>query len=369
MPPTARAATPLVVLNPHASRLHDPETRARADARRSSGPSDPHGQTPVVADGHGRGRPRPPSRMPPARRPPLVVVAGGDGSVRQAAAALAGTGDPARDRPVRDRQRPRQRPAPGGSGGDGPAPSRRRSSGRRGSRPGHVGHRTGDPTEGEETFVVACGMGLDARIMAGTDSPPEAPLQLRGLRRLRVRADRPPRPSRFRDRGGRGVTELTGLAVLIANAGELIPGLLGPRQADRCRRRPARGPRPGRTERARGRPRRPRTAAPDGRAAWRRRPPPFGRRTSASRPTGPADPDRRRRPRTGLAGRPDRARRADGARAGRGLIRPETACYPAAMDEVPPPLSATGARVRAAGRSWSSRCWGSAGSSSRSSSS
>ena len=51
MPPKHATAAPLVVLNPHASRLHDPETRRALTQARIKGVQARTGQTPVVADG------------------------------------------------------------------------------------------------------------------------------------------------------------------------------------------------------------------------------------------------------------------------------------------------------------------------------
>ena len=232
-----------------------------------------------------------------ARRPSLVVVAGGDGTVRQAAAALGGTGDPAG-------HRARAGPAtswPAGLRLGGPA-AMARALPTAVERVVDLGQVTwgADPGSllGVETFVVACGMGLDARIMDGTEPHLKRRFSFAAYMASAAREILRPRPSRFLVDVDGDVTELTGLAVLMANAGELIPGLLGPRQAiDPCDGRLEVLVLGGR-ERARGGPRRPRAAASDGRPARRGRAPPLGADDPRPGRTGPAHPDRRRRPRS-----------------------------------------------------------------------
>jgi len=163
-------------------------------------------------------------------RPPLVVVAGGDGTVRQAAAALSGTGVPLAV-------------VPAGTGNvlarslriGGPAAAVRalvtateRTLDLGEVRTGFAGATDAIATE---IFVVACGMGLDARIMAGTDRRLKRRFSFGAYVAAGLREILNPQPSRFTlDVDGERY-ELTGQAVLIANAGELIPGLLGPRRA------------------------------------------------------------------------------------------------------------------------------------------
>ena len=228
MPPPASPATPLVVLNPHASRLHDPETRAALTRALVKAVERRTGLTPDVAEGTVE-EARIAFADAASRRPSLVVVAGGDGSVRQAAAALDGTGIPLAIVPC-------------GTGNvlanglrlGGPAAMARAlpTAVERVVDLGRVSWGV-DPTtpEGRETFVVACGMGLDARIMAGTDRHLKRRSGFAAYVASAAREIVRPRPSEFRVEVDGDVTELTGLAVLVANAGELIPGLLGPRHA------------------------------------------------------------------------------------------------------------------------------------------
>jgi diacylglycerol kinase family enzyme len=190
------------------------------------------GHDPVVADGSVEDA-RIAFADAAARRPSLVVVAGGDGTVRQAAAALGGTGIPLAIVPC-------------GTGNvlasglrlGGPA-AMARALPTAVERVVDLGQVTwgADPGSllGVETFVVACGMGLDARIMDGTEPHLKRRFSFAAYMASAAREILRPRPSRFLVDVDGDVTELTGLAVLVANAGELIPGLLGPRQAiDPC---------------------------------------------------------------------------------------------------------------------------------------
>ena len=228
MPPPAAAATPLVILNPRASKLHDPETRAALTRVLIRAVETRTGQTPIVADGTVE-EARAALEAAAAGRPPLVVVGGGDGTIRQAASALGGTGIPVAIIPC-------------GTGNvlanglrlGGPAAMAR-------AIPTAVEHVVdlgrvtwggeSETPEGDETFVVACGMGLDARIMAGADHHLKRRFSFVAYVASAAREIVRPRPSRFRIDVDGDVIEATGLAVLVANAGELIPGRLGPRHA------------------------------------------------------------------------------------------------------------------------------------------
>jgi len=227
-PMEATAAQPLVVLNPHASKLHDPATRRALTEAIVHAVRERTGQAPRIVTGSvedGRAA----FAAAAIERPPLVVVAGGDGTVRQAAAALSDTGIPLAI-------------VPAGTGNvlarslrmAGPAAAVRAlaTATERTLDLGEV--RTGLPGATEPTaielFVVACGMGLDARIMAGTDGRLKRRFSFGAYVATGLREILRPQPSLFTlDIDGER-HELAGQAVLIANAGELIPGLLGPRR-------------------------------------------------------------------------------------------------------------------------------------------
>lgn len=221
-------APPLVVLNPTASRLHDPETRRALTDALTRAIRARTGIDPVVVAGSVEAA-REAFAAAAIEKPLLVAVAGGDGSVRQAAAALAGTGVPLVI-------------VPAGTGNvlarglrvGGPAAVVRGlpTAVERVLDLGSVRWgATGEPAPtAEEVFVVACGMGLDARIMAGTDSRLKRRFSFGAYVAAALREIVRPRPSRFVVEVDGERHELTGLVVLIANAGELIPGVLGPRR-------------------------------------------------------------------------------------------------------------------------------------------
>ena len=299
MPPPDGTATPLVVLNPHASRLHDSATRRALTSALVKAVRIRTGQEPVVAVG----------TMEAARaafaeaaetRPALVVVAGGDGSVRQAASALAGTGIPLAIVPC-------------GTGNvlgqalriGGPA-AVTRALPTAVERTVDLGRVTwgaeGDlEPAGDELFVVACGIGLDARIMAATDVGLKRRFSFGAYVVAAAGQLIRPRPARYTIEADGEAIETTGLMVLVANAGEIIPGLLGPR-------RPI-DPGDGRLEvlvlggsgDLRGHAKRSRVVASAGRAPRGCGPASVGQARAGHRHARPAAADRWRRPRHRLA--------------------------------------------------------------------
>jgi len=224
----AASVTPLVVLNPYASRLHDPATRRALTDALVRAVEARTGMLPRVVDGPVEAA-QEAFAAAASQKPSLVVVAGGDGSVRQAAAALAGSGVPLAIVPAGTGNVLAR-----GLGIGGPAAAIRALPTAREHRLDLGQVRWGqagdaEPTA-EEIFVVACGMGLDARIMAGTDPGLKRRFSFGAYVTAALREVLRPRPSRFVVEADGQRHELTGLSVLIANAGELIPGLLGPRQ-------------------------------------------------------------------------------------------------------------------------------------------
>ena len=222
---TAPSATPLVVLNPHASKLHDAETRRALTDGLVRAVRERTGVVPRVVAGSME-EAQAAFALATLERPALVVVAGGDGSVRQAAAALKGSGVPLGI-------------IPAGTGNvlarglriGGPAAAVRSlaTATVRTLDLGEVRWRSADETA-DEIFVVACGMGLDARIMAAADPGLKRRFSFGAYVVAAVGQVLRPQPSRFTLEIDGERHELTGQAVLIANAGELIPGLLGPRR-------------------------------------------------------------------------------------------------------------------------------------------
>ena len=170
-----------------------------------------------------------------ARRAPLVVAIGGDGTIRLAAERLAGTGIPLAI-------------LPGGTGnlfsGALGLPIGRAAAIRAiaegearavdaGSVSWSLHERTDDrvPATGSGIFVVACGSGFDARVMAAADE--SAKRSVGRAAYFAAAASLVPGLTAHRHRidiDGE-VHEVDALAVLVVNAGQLIPGLVAPRLA------------------------------------------------------------------------------------------------------------------------------------------
>ena len=219
-------SAPLLVVNPRASRLRDPARRDAvvdvvARAVRSRTGRDPL----VIADTEAVAT----EALERHATPPLVVAIGGDGTVRHAAGILTGRSIPLAI-------------VPAGTGNVLAA-----SFGVRGVRSAVEAIRDGVPRTidlgmaewgrpgeprpvGRSVFVVASGVGFDARIMAAAHDEWKRRMRfgayigatLRELMRLRS--------ARFLITADGERIELQGHLALVANAGELIPGRLGPRQ-------------------------------------------------------------------------------------------------------------------------------------------
>ena len=219
-------STPLIVVNPRAARLHDAAQRqaitdAVAAAVRARTGVDPRIETGSIEAAD--------RALSAATAAPLVVAVGGDGTIRQVAAALSG-------------RTASLAVVPGGTGnvlagslgitGVRPAIEAIRHGQRRTIDLGEA--RWGRPgatdPDGATIFLVACGMGLDARIMAAAEHEWKRRMRfgayvgaaLRELTRLR--------PADFRIVADGDPIEMRGYLALVANAGELVPGRIGPRR-------------------------------------------------------------------------------------------------------------------------------------------
>lgn len=158
---------------------------------------------------------------------PLVVVAGGDGSVREAAAALADTHVPLAI-------------VPGGTGNvlAGAIGLRARSRALDAIREGagrriDLGRARWGDDAGEvhdRVFTVACGMGLDARVMAAAEGEWKRHIGFGAYVGAAVRELVRLEAAHFRIRRDDTDLAITGLVVLVANCGDLVPGRLGARR-------------------------------------------------------------------------------------------------------------------------------------------
>lgn len=225
MLPGAVGAPPFILVARGASRLADPGRRAslvatavaaveartglRAQVRETATPAEGRAATAEALESGA----------------PLVVVVGGDGSVRSTASSLAGT-DVALGI------------VPAGTGNLLAAalaiprrPERAAeelATGR--ARTIDLGRASvGDADTPPLPFVVAAGIGFDARVMAATTDRRKRSLGIGAYFAAATAVAARMRPFGVRLDIDGTVHETDALAVLVANAGELIPGLLRPR--------------------------------------------------------------------------------------------------------------------------------------------
>jgi diacylglycerol kinase (ATP) len=222
----AGAHPPLILVNPRASRLTDPAQRARIVGGVSGAVRRRFGTEPVVEAGSlEESR----AALAAATDAPLVIVIGGDGSVREAAAALVD-----RDTPLAI--------VPGGTGnvlagaigirGIGPGIDAIRHGRSRVIDLGSVRWASAaEPADAHERiFAVACGMGLDARIMAAAEHEWKRRMRFGAYVGAAVRELLRLETARFHIEADGEAIDIEGYLALVANAGELVPGRVGPRR-------------------------------------------------------------------------------------------------------------------------------------------
>jgi len=228
--PSNRAVRPLVIVNARASRLADASRLAQIVKATAAAVERRFGVAPQIEQGTIESA-RAALAVDPG--PPLVVVMGGDGTVREAAAALLG-----RETPIAI--------IPAGTGNvlasavgirgfksglevirSGQA--RRLDLGRARWREGDA-DGTGEAKVQERLFTAACGMGLDARVMAAAEHEWKRRLKFGAYIGAAVREFTRLEPAHFRIVADGETIEIVGHLVLVANAGELVPGRIGPRQ-------------------------------------------------------------------------------------------------------------------------------------------
>jgi diacylglycerol kinase (ATP) len=86
------------------------------------------------------------------------------------------------------------------------------------------------PPEREGLFLVACGMGLDARIMAAAEHEWKRRLRFGAYVGAALRESTRLSTAVFRITADGQELEIRGYLVLVANAGDIIPGRVGPRR-------------------------------------------------------------------------------------------------------------------------------------------
>jgi diacylglycerol kinase family enzyme len=163
----------------------------------------------------------------------LVIIAGGDGTVRDASAPLTASGIPVGIIPCgtgnlfatavrlpRDIGKALESLA-GGSPTPYDAAEVRLL--------GALGPEADDPDVGPVPFVVACGTGFDARMIAGTSREMKRRYGVAAyfLTASRLLGSLAPVPTTITVDGS--TIELTSVVALVANCGEVVPGVLRPR--------------------------------------------------------------------------------------------------------------------------------------------
>ncbi len=227
---TGASGDPLILVNPMASRLVDPVRRGRIVDSVSDAVRRHLGRTARIEAGTIEATR---AALSDAADAPMVVVIGGDGSVREAAAALRG-----RETPLAIVPAGTGNVLAGslGIGGIGPAIDTIRSGQARRLDLGLARWwpADGDPGSSvapeERIFTVACGMGLDARIMAAAEHEWKRRLRFGAYVGAAVRELGRLQSARFRIVADGDAIEIVGYLVLVANAGQLVPGRIGPRQ-------------------------------------------------------------------------------------------------------------------------------------------
>ncbi len=220
----AASAPPFLLVAAGASRLADLGRRdalvaAAAAAIRSRTGSDPEIRVTATAAA-GRAA----AREATAAGAPLVVVAGGDGGVRTVATVLAGTGVALGI-------------VPGGTGnllaaalGIPRSPARAVAAlVNARERPIDLGRAWVGAAAIPVPFIVAAGVGFDARVMAATTERRKRSLGIAAYFAAATAVATRIRPFPVRLVVDGVVHETDALEILVANAGELIPGLLRPR--------------------------------------------------------------------------------------------------------------------------------------------
>ena len=224
--PTATGDRPLLIVNPRAARIHDAGRRSEITAAAVAAVRARTGSDPQVEEGPPDAAAQAIDAAPDA---PLVVAIGGDGTIRHVAECLAGRPTPLAV-------------VPAGTGnvlagalriaGIGPAMEAIRAGSPRRIDLGEARWGSSDavaPT-GRSRFLVACGVGLDARIMAAAEHEWKRRMRFGAYVGAAVRELTRLRSSRFRIDADGTALEIDGYLALVANAGELVPGRIGPRR-------------------------------------------------------------------------------------------------------------------------------------------
>jgi diacylglycerol kinase family enzyme len=236
---------PVIVVNTAASRLADAGRRARLVGDVVAAVVARTGRTPLVVDTTLEAAR---AAVLAARAAPLVVAVGGDGTIREAAAITAGRDVPIGIVPagtgnvfaaaIGIPRRARDAVRAIATGGVDRVDLGRASWGRvRGSADPSAAASAdlaGTSSVAEtvsHVFTVACGLGLDARVMAGASPDLKRRYGFAAYVIAAAREAARLRVATYRIEADDEVHEVRGLVVLIANCGQIVPWRLGPRRA------------------------------------------------------------------------------------------------------------------------------------------
>jgi diacylglycerol kinase (ATP) len=231
-----KASRSLIIVNPQGSRVRDQARRAALVEDVAAALERRDGGAPRIVETGAQSDTRPAVEAAVAEGVAAVVGIGGDGTLREIAASLAGTGIPLGI-------------VPGGTGNllagilgiPAALPAAVRALERAGPRTIDLGEVTLRLARGPEndaraddvaetaTFAIGCGIGFDARVMATT--PPDLKRRFGRsayfAQALRLALDIEAIPHRITVDGE--TIETRASIALITNMGELVPGIVGPR--------------------------------------------------------------------------------------------------------------------------------------------
>jgi diacylglycerol kinase family enzyme len=227
--PDAAAAPPFLLVARGASRLADPARRDALVASATAAIAARTGAAPEVRFTASAADGRAATREAISAGASLLAVAGGDGSVRSAAALLVGTGTTLGIVPAGTGnllasalgipRRPDLAVAALVTARERPVDVAR----------AWIGESVDVTTDAPVPFLVAAGIGFDARVMAATTDRRKRSLGITAYFATATAVAARIRPFNVRLVVDGVVHETDALAVLVANTGELIPGLLRPR--------------------------------------------------------------------------------------------------------------------------------------------
>ena len=221
----------LIVANAAASRLSDTGARARLLALVASAVTARTGSEPTCVEAVSASMLEAVIAAARDGGAPLVVVVGGDGTVRTAAGLLAGSGIPLGL-------------VPAGTGNllaaalgiprapKGAAAALRTLPPRTidlGAVRIHRGGGPASPDDVDERFTVACGAGFDAAVMAATSGDAKRRLGVGAYFAAAARLMGDARPIHLRIDVDGVTLKTDGIVALVANCGDLVPGVVRPR--------------------------------------------------------------------------------------------------------------------------------------------